>query len=81
MKVEVAALIPKPRVNLTRFLGVFTPNSKWRMGTWLGGIQIRRIWATIAQNDYVDFPHDAQTYKVEKQRNSMSPGMSAWSYC
>ena len=26
----LAALIPKPRVNLTRFHGVFAPNSKWR---------------------------------------------------
>jgi hypothetical protein len=27
---RLAALIPKPRVNLTRFHGVFTPNSKRR---------------------------------------------------
>ncbi len=27
---KLAALIPKPRVNLTRFHGVFAPNSKWR---------------------------------------------------
>ncbi len=27
---KFAALIPKPRVNLTRFHGVFAPNSKWR---------------------------------------------------
>jgi len=26
----LAALVPKPRVNLTRFHGVFAPNSKWR---------------------------------------------------
>jgi hypothetical protein len=25
---KLAALVPKPRVNLTRFHGVFTPNSK-----------------------------------------------------
>ncbi len=28
---KLAALIPKPRVNLTRFHGVFAPNSKWRV--------------------------------------------------
>ena len=27
---KLAALTPKPRVNLTRFHGVFAPNSKWR---------------------------------------------------
>jgi hypothetical protein len=27
---RLAALVPKPRVNLTRFHGVFTPNSKHR---------------------------------------------------
>ena len=28
--VRLAALVPKPRVNLTRFHGVFAPNSKHR---------------------------------------------------
>ena len=28
---RLAALVPKPRVNLTRFHGVFAPNSKYRM--------------------------------------------------
>lgn len=28
---KLAALVPKPRVNLTRFHGVFAPNSKHRM--------------------------------------------------
>lgn len=27
---RLAALVPKPRVNLTRFHGVFAPNSQWR---------------------------------------------------
>ncbi|MDN5938380.1 MAG: IS91 family transposase [Salinisphaera sp.] len=27
---RLAALVPRPRVNLTRFHGVFAPNSKWR---------------------------------------------------
>jgi len=27
---RLAALVPKPRVNLTRFHGVFAPNSKYR---------------------------------------------------
>jgi Putative transposase len=29
---RLAALVPKPRVNLTRFYGVFAPNSKHRTG-------------------------------------------------
>ena len=28
---KLAALVPKPRVNLTRFYGVFAPNSKHRV--------------------------------------------------
>jgi hypothetical protein len=28
--IRLAALVPKPRVNLTRFHGVFAPNSKHR---------------------------------------------------
>jgi hypothetical protein len=28
---RLAALVPKPRVNLTRFHGVFAPNSKYRV--------------------------------------------------
>jgi hypothetical protein len=28
---KLAALVPKPRVNLTRFHGVFAPNSKFRV--------------------------------------------------
>jgi hypothetical protein len=30
VKHQLAALVPKPRVNLTRFHGVFAPNSKHR---------------------------------------------------
>ena len=28
---KLAALVPKPRVNLTRFFGVFAPNSQYRL--------------------------------------------------
>jgi hypothetical protein len=28
---KLAALVPKPRVNLTRFHGLFAPNSKYRI--------------------------------------------------
>jgi len=27
---RLAALVPRPRVNLTRYHGVFAPNSPWR---------------------------------------------------
>jgi hypothetical protein len=39
---KLAALIPKPRVNLTRFHGVFAPNSKYRARVTLGGRGRRR---------------------------------------
>jgi hypothetical protein len=29
---KLAALVPSPRVNLTRFYGVFAPNSRYRSG-------------------------------------------------
>jgi hypothetical protein len=32
---KLAALVPKPRVNLTRFQGVFAPNSKYRVDVTL----------------------------------------------
>jgi hypothetical protein len=32
---RLAALVPKPRVNLTRFHGVFAPNSKYRAAVTL----------------------------------------------
>ena len=31
-----------------------------------GRIEVRRIWATTALNDYVKFPHVAQIYKIER---------------
>ena len=34
---KLAALVPKPRVNLTRFHGVFAPNSKHRARVTPGG--------------------------------------------
>jgi Putative transposase len=34
---RLAALVPKPRVNLTRFHGVFAPNSKLRAQVTLSG--------------------------------------------
>ena len=34
---RLAALVPKPRVNLTRFHGVFAPNSKLRSQVTLSG--------------------------------------------
>jgi hypothetical protein len=45
-----AALVPKPRVNLTRFHGVFAPSSKHRMrvtpGRRVRAVRVRRqrIW-------------------------------------
>ena len=32
-----------------------------------GRIEIRRIWTTTALNTYVDFPHVAQAYKIERE--------------
>ncbi len=32
---RLASLVPKPRINLTRFHGVFAPNSRFRSATFL----------------------------------------------
>jgi hypothetical protein len=39
---RLAALVPKPRVNLNRFHGVFAPNSAWRSEVTLSGRGKRR---------------------------------------
>jgi hypothetical protein len=42
---RLAALIPRPRVNLTRFHGVFAPNSHWRAEITPAGRGSRRAAA------------------------------------
>ena len=32
-----------------------------------GRIETRRIWVTTALNDYLDFPHVAQAFKIERE--------------
>jgi hypothetical protein len=43
---RLAALVPRPRFNLTRFHGVLAPNSKHRVqivpGAWHGGLRYTR---------------------------------------
>jgi len=46
---RLAALIPKPRVNLTRFHGVFAPNSNHRALITPAGRVRERIQCTCAE--------------------------------
>jgi predicted transposase YbfD/YdcC len=39
-----------------------------------GRIELRRIWATTALNDYVKFPHVAQAYKIEREITDKKSG-------
>ncbi len=39
-----------------------------------GRIEIRRIWATSALNHYVNFPHVAQAYKIEREITDKKSG-------
>jgi hypothetical protein len=53
---KLAALVPKPRVNLTRFHGVFAPNSK------------HRVDVTPAKRDK-GRPHEEHADKTPEQRH------------
>ena len=46
---RIAALVPRPRVNLTRYHGVFAPNSRWRSRITPGG-RMRRRYAAGASS-------------------------------
>jgi len=39
-----------------------------------GRIEIRRIWVTSALNDYVNFPHVGQAYKIEREITDKKSG-------
>jgi hypothetical protein len=60
---KLAALVPKPRVNLTRYHGVFAPNSKYRA---LVTLSRRGKGRKIKASD------DAQDKSSEKSRASMN---------
>jgi hypothetical protein len=60
---RLAALVPKPRVNLTRFHGVFAPNSRLRKQITL---KARRQGSSI--NDAVKSPAQRQTAMSWAQR-------------
>jgi hypothetical protein len=60
---RLAALVPKPRVNLTRFHGVFAPNSK------------HRAWVTPAKRgkgNNTKATDDAQDQTSAERRASMT---------
>jgi len=41
----LAALVPKPRINLTRYHGVLAPNHRWRREVIPNSISIFVIWS------------------------------------
>jgi len=67
---KLAALVPKPRVNLTRFHGVFAPNSKYRTGV----TPARRGWgnqSSLSKEDKTpEQGHQAMTWAQRLKRVS-----------
>ncbi len=61
---RLAALVPKPRVNLTRFHGVFAPNSKLRSRVTLSGRGKRPPQATQTPSER----HQAMTWAQRLKR-------------
>ncbi|MCP4272824.1 MAG: ISAs1 family transposase [Gammaproteobacteria bacterium] len=39
-----------------------------------GRIEVRRIWTTTSLNDYVNFPHVAQVYRIEREVTDKKSG-------
>ena len=60
---KLAALVPKPRVNLTRFHGVFAPNSKHR-------VQVTP--AKRGKGNQVKVPNETQDQTPAERRASMT---------
>jgi hypothetical protein len=57
---KLAALVPKPRVNLTRFHGVFAPNSKYRVDV------------TPAKRGKGSKPHESDDKTAQQRHKAMS---------
>jgi hypothetical protein len=57
---KLAALVPKPRVNLTRFHGVFAPNSKYRVDV------------TPAKRSKGSKPHESDDKTPQQRHKAMS---------
>jgi hypothetical protein len=57
---KLAALVPKPRVNLTRFHGVFAPNSKYRVDV------------TPAKRGKGFKPHESDDQSPQQRHNAMT---------
>ena len=47
---RLIALVPKPRVNLTRYYGVFAPNSKYRIQ--VPDIYQKRLWVGTSYRQF-----------------------------
>jgi len=65
---RLASLIPKPRVNLTRFHGIFAPNSKYRAQVTL---------AKRGKGKKIKMPKGVQDQTAAEKRASMTPALNA----
>ena len=69
---KLAALVPKPRVNLTRFHGVFAPNSKHRIEVTLAKRGKKRKKIPSSDTDWLDKNpeerHQAMTWMQRLKR-------------
>ena len=65
---RLAALVPKPRVHLTRFHGVFAPNSKYR-AVVTGESQSKQNKSSVIEDKReVDEPHKAMNWAMRLKR-------------
>lgn len=65
---RLAALVPKPRVNLTRFHGVFAPNSRWRAQVTPAGRGRGRRPPPAGETPSAGDPHRAMTWAQRLKR-------------
>ncbi len=65
---RLAALVPRPRVNLTRFHGVFAPNSAWRSEITPGGRGRRRSVTNTGEEKSAAERHAAMTWAQRLKR-------------
>jgi hypothetical protein len=59
---KLAALVPKPRVNMTRFHGVFAPNSKYHKQPQQNGVKVERPGHLMSGKPLVFYTTDSFNY-------------------
>ena len=65
---RIAALVPKPRVHLTRFHGVFAPNSKYHPMVTSDAIWRKNKSESTKEQSLEEAPHGAKTWALRLKR-------------